>query len=358
MKNTCFRTPITKPRIILADWPDERNDNRMNNKERILAVLDSQVVDRVPVGFWFHFLNADSQNQEFNAALENPDLISKNIEGHRAYINAFKPDMVKIMSDGYFFMPKQEGWDIDSPADLGKIKPLAPDHPWIEGQVKLAAAVKPMQADTAYFYNVFSPTRSLHWILGDLMYLEFMTSAPQAMLEALEAITETLLTLSRRVVRESGMDGIYFSVSNMNAKVISDKLYSQYIKPAELHYLQELEKLTPYNILHICSNLGKKNNLDLYTDYPVKAVSWAAHLENINLAGGKQKFPDKAVLGGFAHLPGSLIHIGSKEDIMAYTRKLLSETGRQGLILGADCTVPADIPLEHLEWVREAAAEV
>ena len=27
-----------------------------------------------------------------------------------------------------------------------------------------------------------------------------------------------------------------------------------------------------------------------------------------------------------------------------------------GVILGADCTVPSDIPLSHLEWVRQRAA--
>ena len=328
----------------------------MNNKERIYNALDNKPVDRVPVGFWFHFLNADSQNLEFNAALENPALIAKNIEGHRAYIDAFHPDVIKIMSDGYFFVPKQADWDIDNPADLSKIKPLAPDHPWIEGQVRLAAAVSQMQSDTAYFYNVFSPTRSLHWILGDVMYLEFMVSAPDAMLEAQKVLAKTLLTLSERVVRESGMTGIYFSVSNMNAKIISDATYTKYIKPAEVWYLQELQKLTPYNILHICSNLGKKNNLDLYTDYPAKAFSWAVHLENVSLAEGKRKFSDKTVLGGFAHVPGSLIHTGTKEDIEDFTRQLIDQTGRQGVILGADCTVPPDTPLDHLEWVRQAVS--
>jgi len=241
---------------------------------------------------------------------------------------------------------------------LVKIKALASDHPWIEAQVKLAKAVNGMQKDTAYFYNVFSPTRSLHWVLGDLMYLEFMTSAPEAMLSALKVITQSLLTLSERVVREGGMDGVYFSVSNLNAKVVSDDMYEKYIKPAELIYLQELNKLTTYNILHICSNMGRKNNLDLFTDYPVKAVSWAVHAENISMSEGRKRFASKALLGGFAHMPGSLIHAGSKEDIQAYTRGLIKEAGDTGLIIGADCTIPADTPLEHLEWVRQATAEI
>ena len=37
--------------------------------------------------------------------------------------------------------------------------------------------------------------------------------------------------------------------------------------------------------------------------------------------------------------------------------KLLAEAGREGVIIGADCTVPSDIDIERLQWVREKAAE-
>lgn len=36
---------------------------------------------------------------------------------------------------------------------------------------------------------------------------------------------------------------------------------------------------------------------------------------------------------------------------------LISEAGKEGIIIGADCTVPADIDIERLKWVREKAAE-
>jgi hypothetical protein len=33
---------------------------------------------------------------------------------------------------------------------------------------------------------------------------------------------------------------------------------------------------------------------------------------------------------------------------------LIEETGKDGLILGADCTIPSDIAVERIQWVREA----
>ncbi len=75
----------------------------------------------------------------------------------------------------------------------------------------------------------------------------------------------------------------------------------------------------------------------------------------MSLAEGKRLFGGKAVIGGFANGPGSLLHSGSEADIRAYTKDLLAHSGRKGVIVGADCTVPPDISLERFQWVREAA---
>ena len=48
----------------------------------------------------------------------------------------------------------------------------------------------------------------------------------------------------------------------------------------------------------------------------------------------------------------------TKDEIKAYTKKLIDDFGTtKGLILGADCTIPADINPDHIRWVIEAAEE-
>lgn len=54
-------------------------------------------------------------------------------------------------------------------------------------------------------------------------------------------------------------------------------------------------------------------------------------------------------------MDSELLYKGSKEEIQAETKRILAEAGRQGVLLGADCTVPRDIDWKHFEWVREAA---
>ena len=80
-------------------------------------------------------------------------------------------------------------------------------------------------------------------------------------------------------------------------------------------------------------------------------------VEKLPLERGKELFGGRAVIGGFGNTKADLLYTGNEAVIKAAARSLLAKAGRTGVILGADCTVPGDIDLRHLEWVREAAAE-
>ena len=322
----------------------------MTNKERLFNVFNNRPVDRVPVGFWFHFL----PNEVMDDALDKPELARKNIDGHKAFIDAFHPDFVKIMSDGYFHYPVGKRDDFRSPEDLGKIQVCDANHPWVKAQGEIVKSVVSLQKDTAYFYNIFSPLGSLQWFLGDGDFYRFFAREPEAVSGALNEMTRGLLALTEQVLRKGGADGVYYSVSNPDREKIPDARYAKYVAPSEKLFLEEVEKISENNILHICGYGGKRNNLELYRDYPAKSVNWAVNVENVSLAKGKKLFGNRAVIGGFTNTPGSLIHSGSKEKISAFARGLVEEAGSTGVAIGADCTVPSDTPLEHFEWVRQA----
>ena len=69
---------------------------------------------------------------------------------------------------------------------------------------------------------------------------------------------------------------------------------------------------------------------------------------------GRQFF-GKPVLGGFDNRPSGLLYSGTKESIQTYTQQLIQSTGTSGILLGADCTLPGDIDIQHIRWVVEAA---
>lgn len=324
-------------------------------KELVKAALNNQPVDRVPVGFWFHYL-ADESNAN---ALVDPNLTKQNISGHRAFYEHFQPDFVKLMSDGYFIYPNEGLQKVTSVQDLKNIRPLGPNHPWIEKQVELVRNLQDIFGDEVLtFYNIFAPARYLEWSLpayGKNILGDFIAENKDAFKAALAVVAEDVASLAQRIIKDGGADGIYFSVQNIDDSRITHSVYKDVIEPGEQAVLAAANEVSDNNILHICGYEGHHNDLSWYKTYEVKAYNWAVKVENISLEAGKNIFAGKAVIGGFGNTKGDVLYNGTEESIADETVKILQNAGRKGVILGADCTVPSNIDLKHLEWVREAA---
>ena len=325
-----------------------------SKKELVLRAFHNVETERVPVGFWFHFLNPEN----FLAGLENPDLLEENLAGQKAYKEAFDPDFVKIMTDGYFLVPVELP-EIKSASDLRKIKPVAKNHPIYEKYVELVSRVRALYGDDILqFVNIFSPLYHL-LMLQQTPYAEWnvndwLAEDPEAVAYALDVIADALVELVSRVVGPGLADGIYLSAKNTN-RSISAETYTKYITPSEIKVLEAANAKAPDHILHICGYEGNQNILEVYVEYPVTAVNVALHTEDITLSKAKELFKGRAIIGGFENTTKGILYKGTKEEIQAETRNILAESGRIGVILGADCTVPSDIDIEHLKWVREAA---
>jgi uroporphyrinogen decarboxylase len=144
---------------------------------------------------------------------------------------------------------------------------------------------------------------------------------------------------------------------------IDTGLHRQILAPADIAVLKAANAACgragePLNILHICGYKGHRNDLNHFVDYPAQVINWAAVFEGVSLGQGKRLFGDRPVIGGFDNTAGGILYRGTEAEIKAETRRLIGEAGETGLILGADCTLPRDIDLRRLQWVREAAALV
>lgn len=137
----------------------------------------------------------------------------------------------------------------------------------------------------------------------------------------------------------------------------SSQDYKEYISESDLIVLKAANRAHGQNILHICGYKGASNDVTIFKDYPVQVVNWAVGPEGLSLKEGKRLFGGKTVLGGFENTEEGLLYTGSKEDIQAKARELVAENGQQGIIIGADCTIPSDIDNRRIAWVREALAE-
>lgn len=324
----------------------------MSKRELVLGAFDNKKVERVPVGFWFHFAPGNLFN-------DTPEVIKKNIDGHQAFYDGFQPDFLKLMSDGYFTYPNPAIDQVSTAADLKNVKAVGAEE-WIRKQVELVKELtNRFGKEVATFYNIFSPATYLKLLLTQqgVSFGKLVEEDPAAVRDVLLEVAKDVAALSKAVISQGGADGIYLSAQNLQDTKLSKEDYLKYIAPAELAVLNAANEVSDYNILHICGFKGAKNDLSTYVDYPAKIINWAVTVEDVSLEEGKKLFGGRAVIGGFGNTEEDLLYKGSKEAIQAETKALLEKAGTQGVILGADCTVPSDISYDHLEWVREAAKE-
>lgn len=326
----------------------------MSNKQFVINAFNNREVERVPVGFWFHFV----EGEEFNQGLQREEIIQKNIDGHRAFYEKFKPDFIKLMSDGFFQYPNDVLIKGGTTKELKKIKPLGKNHPWIEKQVQLVKSLTDIFGnDVASFYNIFSPATFLRIQLSNsssnVTISDYFKEDKVALKYALDVISEDIAILATRVIEEGKADGIYLSVQNIQDKDFTTEDYLDIIAPSEKNVLQAANSVSEYNILHICGYEGARNDLTIYKDYNAKVINWAVNIEKVSLLEGKKLFGNRTVIGGFDNTANGILYRGSKEEIENFTEQLLLDVGTTGVILGADCTVPSDIDLKHLVWVRE-----
>ena len=325
----------------------------MSKRELVLNAFNNQEVERVPVGFWFHF----AADAFFDSSEKT---VKRNIAGHQKYVDEFHPDFLKLMSDGFFGYPNEAVKSIKTAADLDRIEKEDAGK-WIQGQVDLVRELTGrFQKEVASFYNIFAPATYLSLLLeaagNELTVAQLAGENPKGLARVLDLIAKDVALLSRRVIAEGGADGIYLSARNIDGVGKAD--YLNVIAPSELTVLENANAVSRYNILHICGYEGHRNDLSTYVDYPARIVNWAVTVENVSLSEGKKLFDGKAVIGGFNNTTDGVLYKGSKEEIEAETAGLIADAGTTGVILGADCTIPSDTPLEHLSWVREKAKEV
>ena len=323
-------------------------------RELVWDAFNNKPTERIPVGFWFHYTT-----NELLSAYDHPEMREQNISGHKNFVKTFKPDFVKLMSDGYFFEPETAKVlkTAEHAADLRKLKPIAADDKWIRDQVSLVKELTTSFGNEVLtFYNVFAPATAFKWAAGgDKKLAQFIKEDKDAVIQALGVIARNTEQLAQAVIAEGGADGIYLSAQTIQDASISADLYAEVIAPSELAVLTAANAAGGKNILHVCGYEGARNNLALFKNYPAKVINFASAVEGVSLAEGKKIFGGKAVIGGFANTKEGVLYKGTKEQVQAETKRLLDGAGRTGVILGADCTVPKDIPFERFEWVREAA---
>ena len=193
---------------------------------------------------------------------------------------------------------------------------------------------------------------------GDDQLVNFVNGhSKQAIQHIFDIVSLDIADLAVAVIKQGSADGIYYSTQNIQST--SDQtIFNQWVKPSDLTVLKAAKAAGGTNVLHICGYEGASNRLTDFSDYPADIVNWATAVEGVTLSQGRSIFPNQVLLGGFGNTTKDVLYQGTIDDIAAATQAIITAFGDDTrFLIGADCTVPRDIDLKHLQAARKAAVK-
>ena len=324
----------------------------MTNRDRVMAALRGEVVDRVPLSFWMHHFVAENSVEGF---------VAESLRLARA----FGWDYLKPQSRAQCFA---EAWGLQyraseeravaytrthAPcADAAGLRSLKPAEPAAGALGEQLRALRQIRAgvgpDTPIIWTVFSPLMVVPYLLagGVEQALAIARKEPAALEAALGAIAHTLAGYTRLALA-AGADGLFYATNVARHDLLSAVECRRFQRPYDLQILAAAAA-APFNVLHVC---GSGVLFDEFVDYPVQAISWAQAEGNPSLADGRRR-SGRAVMGGLPAKP--LIVTLTPDAVADRARAAVREMDGRALLLGPDCSINPETPDALLQAAHAA----
>ena len=331
------------------------------NKEEVLKAFRNENEESVPFSTWYHF----TPNEHIEATKEN-GMFDTDLAREPKFVDDVQPDFIKLMNDGYFTYSYNGVDDPKNLASLANIQPISDNHPWLKEQYQLITAqLKALTRSTVVLSNVFSAISLFKWSLvvdkpdedlsnADTVFADLYTKDPETVKHALFVINNDIKK-QINIQRDAGVNGVLFSTQEIQDDRIDEKFFNEVQKKLDAELIAEINKYSDISILHVCGFGSATNHLPWFVDYKLPVVNWATRIDGYTLGEGKKLFKDKVVFGGLGNTTDDILYKGSQQEIETEITRLIDEAGTQGVIIGADCTVPRDTLTEHLKWAAAAA---
>lgn len=314
----------------------------MNKIERMQAVFCGKMPDRVPVGFWHHFSETDP--------------IDLRIQQHIQLYREADPDILKVMDD-CFAAPMLCEAHVEKASDWQYVVVPGRESIHYRNASELMRGVAAQTKDEVMcFATVWSPFKLMSWVPkgGEMELMEHCKEDPQAVLNTARKVADSLADWVRGYM-ETGISGIFFSCQFSEPGRFTQEEWETFVMPFDRIVLDVMKDYPDkYTIIHICGepSYDYRVSIDRYKDYPGNLFNWAVNRENPSLEEGRAIF-GRPVMGGFDNHSGVLID-GPTTEIEKKVKEIIARTGKQGIVLGADCTVPPSINRNNLRAVVEA----
>ncbi len=324
----------------------------MSRRDRVLAALAREPVDRVPYAVWRHFPQVD----------RNPAGLA---QATLRFQERYGSDFIKITPAGGYAVEAWgcvEGTDVrpdghrpcascavTSAGDWRKIRPLDPaSAPGYSMHVEtiIRMGFDRRIGDAPVVPTLFSPLSLARKLSGDRLRVDLKEN-PGDVRDALEAITDTLIRFAALALDE-GMTGIFYSIQAASRKMHSEAEYAEFGEPYDRRFLESIEGRSHLTIIH-CH--GEDLMFERLARLPGHAWNWDDRLTPPALGQAKAQVPG-AVIGGLNQW--ATLRDGTPEASAGEATDAVRQTDGRGLIVGPGCVLPMNTPDANVAAVVRA----
>ena len=328
----------------------------MTKRERVLAAVRGDEVDRVPVSFWAH--NFARENTAGSLARESA-----------RFLKAYDWDFLKVQSRATYFT---EGWGnryirsrrptvgptlasygLITVHDLARLQPLALSHPvLVEQQEALRQTRELVGPDVPILWTIFCPLTIASALVPEGVegIQDAMVTDPDVLDSGLEAIAKTYAALGRRYL-ELGADGIFYATKWAGPRMLTREQHRRFARPHDLEVVGAVAD-APFNVLHLCA---EEIYFSDFRDYPAAALNWELGPGNPTLAEARS-LTDRALLGGVSPKP-EFARLTPRQ-VQAQVGAAIATTGGRHFLIGPGCSVNPGSPPTIYRVARDAARAI
>jgi uroporphyrinogen decarboxylase len=225
---------------------------------------------------------------------------------------------------------------VNSYQDWKKIKPLEIVGSAYGQEIEsLIRIIVDRRTDAPVVPTLFSPLSLARKLSGDRLNQD-LRERPQAVVDALEAITETLLRFVSMCIDEEAA-GIFYSIQAASHRFHTEEEYQRFGEPYDRRILEAAMARAHLVIIHAH---GDELMFDRLARLPAHAWNWDCRNTQPSLGEGKTKVPG-VVIGGLDQFE-TLKKGREPEEAQAEANEAIDQTEGIGLIVAPGCVIPPD----------------
>lgn len=289
------------------------SNSKLSHKERVQRALRGAEVDRPPFSFWHHF------------GLKTPEEHAKaTLDFHRTY----RTDIVKVMSDFPYPKPTGRWYELEVKKD-----------PFPRQVHALKLIRDGLNGEAHFIETIFNPWNVAEKLSSRDEVLRLKNENPQALLAALDVITESQIHHAKRAIG-LGAAGILLAVANANSSTLTPSDYTRFSAPFDRRILRAVAG-AELNFLHVHL---ETDYLGIVNDLPAPVFNYSPRVSKIPIAGLRKQVRG-AIAAGIDEVDFRTL------DEAAIKRQWLEAAQAAGpkFILTPGCSVPdASTPEELL----------